>query len=210
MLKLFNKKKKPDEFQPTENIFDQLVKTNKRQTYFIVLLLGLLFFTFKSANKPPIVVRLYEDGSSQIMKNYRSENQVSKEDLQIFTDSFIRKMNLIDSFHLKERLNQSLNMMSESLKEEYLNDVLTKENLGTIKDLEWETETKILRRKYAKENNQIKCEITYIRAVQDKKNNREFSIPYRGEIVIALAERSEAFPFGLKVTGFDHERIETN
>ena len=119
-------------------------------------------------------------------------------------------MNLIDSFHLKERLNQSLNMMSESLKEEYLNDVLTKENLGTIKDLEWETETKILRRKYAKENNQIKCEITYIRAVQDKKNNREFSIPYRGEIVIALAERSEAFPFGLKVTGFDHERIETN
>lgn len=211
MVKWFKKRQKgTDEFTPTESIFSELIKDKRRLTVIVLVQFIVIFYIIGGLKKPPIVIRLYGDGYVQTLKNYTQSNNLRAEDFPVFISSFIRNMNLSDSYHLKERTALAVSMMTKDLKDEYLNNILTEENLTAIKKLEWETETKIMKPTFKEKGDYILCKVTFVREITDNLNNLTHSQTYRGEIKLIAVKRSTEYPHGLSVQEYDYEHIKTD
>ncbi len=194
---------------PVENQFFAMLRINRLLMIIIFCLILFLFVSFQYVKKPPTIIRLYQDGSSQV-QNLQKSHQITKEDLKIFVDSFLLNMNLTDSFHLQSRLAHGLKMMSPQLAEYYLEELLTRKNIDKIMALQWETTTKIVSKKIQKSGEDLTCRITFIRQIHDRSKQREFEIAYSGELVIGMQKRTNENPYGLIVKKWEHDKISTN
>jgi len=211
MSKWFKKKEENADYKgTTESVFSELIASNRRLTLVVIILCVIIIFAVSGLKKPPITIRLYANGNHDIIRNIEKENKVLAQEFPIFVSRFIRDMNLIDSYHLKDRLSHGVSMMNKSLQKEYLDDILTKENLQKIKKLKWETVTKLGKPKFSKKGDYILCEVVFVRDITDNNEDVSFSQTYRADLKLDLVERSEEYPFGISVRAFDYEQFRTN
>jgi hypothetical protein len=209
--KIFKRKQEnTEEFKSTESIFEELIKDKTRLWIVIIVMAIFIYHQNKGLQKPPITIRLYGDGHYEVANTPKTKSKVMAEDLPVFVSTFIRRMNFVDSYHLNERIPLGLEMMTKDLREHYLETILTQKTLTKIKNLEWETETKLGKPSFERKADYILCKVTFVRVINDRIKGTTTTQPYLGELKIVLVPRSANHPYGLLVREFKYEQIQPN
>ena len=164
--------------------------------FLIVLLLGALFISFKSSQKPPIVIRESQLGIS-VVDNYEADSKVTQYDVQIFVEHFIRDLNLLDSYALQENLPKALNMMDSDLRSTYKSQILTQELLKKIVADKVKTKTTIRETKIDLQKELIPVTAIVEREVINYETGAQRKIIFRAELILKNIPRTQKNPYGL-------------
>ena len=207
MINIFKKKKEIE--GAYENYYEGLIRANKRQFYMILFLAFILFFTINAVRKPPMVIPVFADGSFEVIKDYRKSSPITQESVSFFADTFVRNLNLTDSFGIKEKLPIALSMMASPLQDRYKRHILTTEKLAQVKELGWLSRTKIVQRNFRRNGDIISVDLRYARDIEDTSQNLRFTVNHRAEIKIqALSKPTSDYPLSLQVVSYNTQKME--
>jgi len=206
-MNLFKKKKEIK--GRYENYYEGIMKTNRRLIGVVLFLCFLLLFAINVARKPPVVIPVFSDGSFDVIKDYRTRTNITEESIRFFSETFVRNLNLTDSYGMKEKLPIALGMMSADLQSKYRRDALSSDLLKERRALGWISKTKIADTKISRSGPIIKSEVNFARKIEDTKNDLKFALNHKIEMRIkVLPEPTNDYPLQLQVIAFDMRKVE--
>lgn len=91
-------------------------------------------------------------------------------------------------------------MITESERNNYSKAILEPSTLKKLKELAWESRTGFERTEVRQEGNHLFIDLYYYRKIFDHKDNKKFTLNYKGDLVARVLDRpTEKFPFGIEV-----------
>ena len=192
---------------PAHSELGQLSASLRFNKFLSLALLVLVFYSVSQAKKPPLVIR-YTSSDVIVEKGFENNTSISDFDVKLFIKHFLEKVNLFDSYAISNNLPEALNMMSPKLRSYYKTSVVTDSILKEVINLGTKSYINIQDTTIDQKNDHISVTVIYNREIIPFDSEQSEIIPLRAEIVIeVLEQRSEKYPYGLRILKFKEFKI---
>ena len=194
---------------PLRTKVGKVLKENMFLKFLVLILVGIILFMSNQIDKPPLVIRINEDGRIQTTKKYESHSGISEWDVRVFCEEFIRRFNLLDSFGVDENIPIALNMMGKDLRELYQEKMISKDLIDRISKGGVRTATKVIK-VYDPEplsDDVISVTLKYERRIEKYDGSRPQLTTVQVTMVLEMVGRTEKNPYGLLVRKYKEKKI---
>lgn len=192
--------------------YESQFKLLKTMVYILfVLLIGtsfsLMYVTFQKTR--PIVI-LESDLNAKLI-NLNNPQSIGPITIENFSKSFLRQLNLFDSFQLESSIPIAMNMMGTDLKKFYQTKVFTREFVQNIYDKGVSSVTTFNKIEFKNTKKSIiEINVSFTRNLTYTKNPESpvKKVTLVGKLhVQRLPKRTKEFPYGLKVLFYEVQEL---
>jgi len=185
--------------------YDHIKRENQFLKILVLMLSVVILVVVLITDKDPLVIR---ESLTDIELIDIKSSQLNEYDVEIFLRHFINNLNLYDSYKIDDAY-LSLNMMDESLRNRFLNDVFKQGAIQSIKNMKATTTTTFQEISFEQQgSNQLKATVIYTRT-QDffhSKETKDHVI--RLDIMATILKgRSKHNPYGMVVSEYKRTKL---
>jgi hypothetical protein len=151
--------------------------------------------------RPPAVIRVSEVGKAEAVKDYPSENTVTKPEIMYFTKLFIRKFTEYNSYTIASDLAEAFDLMTANYQKVAKREMIDSKLISKISESAIQTQVEIQDIKVEREDkNFAALTVLGLRRLQSYQNRdfKEESL-FKGDIILKKVPRTMKHPHGLLV-----------
>lgn len=168
---------------------------------FVLVLFGALLLMYLVTIKPPVVIRVADIGKAEAIKDYSTENTITKPEIVYFSTLFIRKFTEYNSYTISSDISEAFNLMTANYQKIAKKEVLDSNLVAKISQASLNTKVEIREIKLEREDKHFAAlSFLGVRTLQSYQNRdyKEESL-FKGDIILRKVPRTMNRPHGLLV-----------